>query len=90
MPDKETPAAETAMEFAARLCGEDLETFKKSLTNSPLAKMKPWDYLETVADLTEPIQDFRIVGLVYRKWYNPMRYIKGKQILNKCIVQLVP
>ena len=28
--------------------------------------------------------DFLITGMVYRKWYNPLRYILGKMIKNKC------
>ena len=39
--------------------------------------------------LTESIQDVEIVGLVYRKWWNPMRYIKGKLVTNKCIAKLI-
>ena len=27
--------------------------------------------------------------LIYRKWYNPLRYVKGKLIMNRIICSLI-
>jgi len=46
--------------------------------------------MQNIDEITEPIEDFVVVGLVYRKWWNPLRYILGKQDKRKAIVKLIP
>lgn len=42
-----------------------------------------------IDEITVPATDIKVTALVYRKWYNPMRYWKGKQVENKVVVEFV-